>query len=44
MEFSNFGTVIIFGLILLNLWLWNKLYVLEQTVDLHQKILETDKD
>ena len=44
MEFSNFGTVIIFGLILLNLWLWNKLYVLEQTVDRHQKILETEED
>ncbi len=44
MEFSNFGTVIIFGLILMNLWLWNKLYVLEQTVDRHQKILETEDD
>ena len=44
MEFSNFGTVIIFGLILMNLWLCNKLYVLEQTVDQHQKLLEKDKD
>ena len=44
MEFSNFGTVIIFGLILMNLWLWNKLSVLEQTVDRHVKILETDED
>ena len=44
MEFSNFGSVIIFGLILMNLWLWNKLYVLEQTVDRHQKILETEED
>lgn len=44
MEFNNFGTVIIFGLILMNLWLWNKLYVLEQTVDRHEKVLETDKD
>ena len=44
MEFSNFGTVIIFGLILVNLWLWNKLYILEQTVDRHQKILETEDD
>ena len=44
MEFSNFGTVIIFGLILMNIWLWNKLYVLEQTVDRHQKILETEED
>lgn len=44
MEFSNFGTVIIFGLILMNLWLWNKLYVLEQTVDQLQKLLEKDKD
>ena len=44
MEFSNFGTVIIFGLILMNLRLWNKLYVLEQTVDRHQKILETEDD
>ena len=44
MEFSNFGTVIIFGLILMNLWLWNKLYVLEQTVDRHQKLLEKHID
>ncbi|MDC3084556.1 hypothetical protein OA439_01600 [Gammaproteobacteria bacterium] len=44
MEFSNFGTVIIFGLILMNLWLWNKLYVIEQTVDRHQKLLETEED
>ena len=44
MEFGNFGTVIIFGLILMNLWLWNKLYILEQTVDRHVKILETDED
>ncbi len=44
MEFSNFGTVITFGLILMNLWLWNKLYVLEQIVDRHQKILETEDD
>ncbi len=44
MEFSNFGTVIIFGLILMNLWLWNKLYVLEQTVDQHQKLLAKDED
>ena len=44
MEFSNFGTVIIFGLTLMNLWLWNKLYLLEQTVDRHQKLLEKDKD
>ena len=44
MEFSNFGTVIIFGLVLMNLWLWNKLYVLEQTVDRHQELLEKDKD
>ena len=44
MEFSDFGTVIIFGLILMNLWLWNKLYILEQTVDRHQKILETEED
>ena len=44
MEFSNFGTVIIFGLILMNIWLWNKLYILEQTVDRHQKILETEED
>ena len=44
MQFSNFGTVIIFGLILMNLWLWNKLYILEQTVDRHQKILETEED
>ncbi len=44
MEFSNFGTVIIFGLILMNLWLFNKLYVLEQIVDRHQKILETEDD
>ena len=44
MEFSNFGTVIIFGLIIMNLWLWNKLYILQKTVDRHQQILETDKD
>ncbi len=44
MEFSNFGTVIIFGLILMNLWLWNKLYLLEQTVERHSKILEIDED
>ena len=44
MEFGNFGTVIIFGLILMNLWLWNKLYILEQTVDRHVKILEADED
>ena len=44
MEFSNFGTVIIFGLLLMNLWLWNKLYMLEQTVDRHVKILEIDED
>ena len=37
-------TIIIFGLILMNLWLWNKLYVLEQTVDRHEKILEKDID
>ena len=44
MEFSNFGTVIVFGLIFMNLWLWNKLFILEQTVDRHRKILETDDD
>ena len=44
MEFSNFGTVIFFGLVLMNLWLWNKLYLLEQTVDRHEKILGVDKD
>ena len=44
MEFSNFGTVIIFGLLLMNLWLWNKLYILEQTVDRHVKILGADED
>ena len=44
MEFSNFGTVIIFGLIIMNLWLWNKLYILEKTVDQHKKILETEED
>jgi len=44
MEFSNFGTVIIFGLILMNLWLWNKLYLLEQTIDRLQKLLEKDID
>ena len=44
MQFSNFGTVIIFGLIIMNLWLWNKLYILEQTVNRHQKILETEEN